>query len=96
MTVNHSNNDIAPERFEIVGARTSDSDSLNKKQISFWQEVIYRFSHNKLAIIGIIVLAIIAIMAIFAPVLSTWNYEESTGLYNSPPSAVHWLGSSSL
>ncbi|MER1959476.1 MAG: ABC transporter permease, partial [Solibacillus sp.] len=76
---NKFNEQIAPERFEIVGARPSDADSLNKKQISFWQEVMYRFSHNKLAIIGLVILSFITIMAIFAPMFSSWSYEENTG-----------------
>lgn len=97
MTLHNSNIDnIAPERFEVVGARTEEADSLNKKQVSFWQEVMYRFSHNKLAIIGFIVLVLIAIMAIFAPLFSSWNYEESTGLYNTAPSAIHWFGTDDL
>ena len=97
MTQQHSNFDsIAPERFEIVGARTNEADSLNKKQTSFWTEVFYRFSHNKLAIIGLIILTFIAIMAIFAPLFSSWSYEESTGLYNTAPSAAHWFGTDDL
>lgn len=96
MTNHKDIQNIAPERFEVVGARTSDADSLNKKQISFWSEVMYRFSHNKLAVLGLIVLFLTALMAIFAPMLSGWSYEESTGLYNAPPSAAHWFGTDDL
>ncbi|AWE08775.1 diguanylate cyclase [Lysinibacillus sp. 2017] len=97
MTQHNSNIDnIAPERFKVVGARTQEADSLNKKQVSFWQEVIYRFSHNKLAIIGLVILVLIGVMAILAPMFSSWNYEESTGLYNSAPSATHWFGTDDL
>ena len=96
MTNHKDIQNIAPERFEVVGARTSDADSLNKKQISFWAEVMYRFSHNKLAVLGLIVLVLTALMAIFAPILSGWTYEESTGLYNAPPSAAHWFGTDDL
>ena len=96
MTNHKDIQNIAPERFEVVGARTGDSDTLNKKQISFWAEVMYRFSHNKLAVLGLIVLVLTALMAIFAPILSGWTYEESTGLYNAPPSAAHWFGTDDL
>jgi oligopeptide transport system permease protein len=97
MTSQNNNIDhIAPERFKVVGARTNEADSLNKKQVSFWREVMYRFSHNKLALVGLVILAIIAIMAIFAPMLSSWTYEESTGLYNTAPSAAHWFGTDDL
>ncbi|MEG0385186.1 ABC transporter permease [Solibacillus cecembensis] len=97
MTTNSNNFDhIAPERFKIVGARTSEADTLNKKPVSFWREVRYRFSHNKLAIVGLIILAFVAIMAIFAPMFSSWTYEENTGLYNTAPSATHWFGTDDL
>ena len=87
---------LAPERFKVVGARASESDSLNKKQVSFWQEVMYRFSHNKLALIGLVVLIIVALFSVFAPIFSSWTFEENTGLYNSPPSAAHWFGTDDL
>lgn len=97
MTSTNNNFDhIAPERFKVVGARTNEADTLNKKQVSFWQEVMYRFSHNKLALIGLIILAFVAIMAIFAPMFSSWSYEENTGLYNTAPSATHWFGTDDL
>lgn len=97
MTSTNNNFDhIAPERFKVVGARTNEADTLNKKQVSFWQEVMYRFSHNKLALIGLIILAFVTIMAIFAPMFSSWSYEENTGLYNTAPSATHWFGTDDL
>ena len=97
MTVqNNKLNNVAPKHFDIVGPRTSDADTLNKKQISFWREVFYRFSHNKLAIIGLVILAIIGTMAVFVPIFSSWSYEEGTGLFNSPPSAAHWFGTDDI
>lgn len=87
---------IAPEMFEVVGNKSQQSDVLAKKQVSFWKEVFYRFSHNKLAIVGSIILIFIALMAIFAPIFSSYNYEESVGLYNSAPSATHWFGTDDL
>ena len=87
---------IAPEMFEVVGNQSQETDALAKKQVSFWKEVFYRFSHNKLAIVGSIILIFIALMAAFAPVFSSYNYEESVGLYNSAPSATHWFGTDDL
>lgn len=87
---------IAPEMFEVVGNQSQQTDVLAKKQVSFWKEVFYRFSHNKLAIVGSIILIFITLMAIFAPVFSSYNYEENVGLYNSAPSATHWFGTDDL
>lgn len=96
MTQNSINDSFAPEKFEVVGPRANESDTLNKKQVSFWQEVFYRFSHNKLALIGLFVLIVIGLMAIFAPIFSSWAYDQNTGLYNSPPSKEHWFGTDDL
>ena len=87
---------LSPEAFEVVGASSNESDALAKKQVSFWREVFYRFSRNKLAVVGLVLLFIITVMAIFAPIFSSYSYEESTGLYNSPPSSENWFGTDDL
>ena len=35
-------------------------------------------------------------MAIFAPIFSSWTYEENTGLYNTAPSTEHWFGTDDI
>ncbi|MCP1146360.1 ABC transporter permease [Lysinibacillus endophyticus] len=82
--------------FEIVGTRTEENEKLAAKSVSFWKEVFLRFRQNKLAIVGIVILAIIALMAIFVPFLSPYSYREQLGIYNAPPSASHWFGTDDL
>lgn len=86
---------VSPDMFEVVG-RSENTDALSKKQVSYWKEVFYRFSHNKLAVIGLVLLALIAGFAIFAPMMSSFSYEQNVGLYNSAPSAVNWFGTDDL
>ena len=87
---------LSPDMFKVVGGRFDESDKLAKKQVSFWKEVFYRFSHNKLALLGMILLILIGGMAIFAPMFSQYSYEQNVGLYNSAPSATHWFGTDDL
>lgn len=87
---------LSQNNFEIVGGREEDTDVLSEKSISFWGEVMRAFIRNKLAIVGIVILAIIAIMAIFVPILSPYDYAEQTGVYNSPPTADFWFGTDNL
>lgn len=87
---------LSQNNFEIVGGREEDTDVLSEKSISFWGEVMRAFIRNKLAIVGIVILAIIAIMAIFVPILSPYDYAEQTGVYNSPPTAEFWFGTDNL
>lgn len=87
---------ISPEMFKVVGGRFNETEQLSKKQVSFWKEVFYRFSHNKLALIGLAILIIIIGMAIVVPFVSPYSYDQNVGLYNKPPSAAHWFGTDDL
>ena len=86
----------SPSMFTVVGSRINEGDQLSEKSISFWKEVVLRFSQNKLAILGVIFLIFIALMAIFVPIFSPYKYSDQLGLYNSAPSATHWFGTDDL
>lgn len=88
--------ELSSDMFKVVGGRFDETDKLAKKQVSFWKEVFYRFSHNKLAVIGLFLLIVIGGMAIIAPEVSKYSYEQNVGLYNSPPSAEHWFGTDDI
>src|SRR5215207_5156587 len=60
--------------------------------IGFWKT----FRKNRMAIVGLIMLIVILILAIFAPALAPYNpktYEgiQSSHIYNAP-SSEHWFG----
>lgn len=87
---------LTSKDFEIVGGREADTDVLSEKSISFWGEVMRTFVRNKLAIVGMVILITIALFAIFAPILSQYDYSQQTGVYNAPPSADFWFGTDNL
>lgn len=87
---------IDKDLFRVVGANDDASDKLAKKSASFWREVFIRFSHNKMAIVGLIVLTIIIAMAILMPIFSQYKYSDQLGVYNSPPNAQFWFGTDDL
>lgn len=87
---------IDKDLFKVVGVNDEASDKLAKKSVSFWKEVFIRFSHNKMAIVGLLILAIIIVMAIAVPMLSQYKYSDQLGVYNSPPSAQFWFGTDDL
>jgi len=88
---------IPKDMFEPAAVDHSEAEKISKKNISFWTDVFLRFKENKLALFGLVVLILIALMAIFAPVFSSFQYEE-TDLTNAnqPPSGEHWFGTDDL
>ncbi len=95
MEVNQST-PLNSQAFEIVGGREKETDVLSKKSISFWGQVRQAFIRNKLAVLGMIILFIVILMAIFVPIFSPYDYADQTGAYNQAPSAQHWFGTDNL
>jgi len=87
---------IEKDKFKIVGGNHEATDKLADKSVSFWKEVFLRFSHNKMAIFGLIALIGIVLMATFVPMFSQYHYSEQLGSYNAPPSAEFWFGTDDL
>jgi peptide/nickel transport system permease protein len=60
-----------------------------KRKWATWK----RFSRNKLAVLGLVIVIIMYLIAIFAPLIDRYDYDTITaGMRNKPPSAEHWLG----
>lgn len=52
-----------------------------------------RFAENRLAVVGLVVIVLIYALAIFAPVIQRYPYDEITaGMRDKPPTAAHWFG----
>jgi peptide/nickel transport system permease protein len=51
---------------------------------------------NKKAMVGVIILATIILVAIFAPALSQYSPTQRVGRPHQPPSLEHWLGTTRL
>lgn len=82
--------------FEVVGIKEDQIDVLSPKTISFWGQVARTFFKNKLAVFGLLTLIVIALMAIFVPLLSPYSFAEQTGNFNTPPTASNWFGTDNL
>ena len=71
-------------------------DTMKKKESMFFM-TWKRLAKNKLAVAGLIVLIITALLAVFAPIAAPYGYEEQD-LFNTlaGPSREHWLGPDNL
>ncbi|MBE9913642.1 ABC transporter permease [Paenibacillus donghaensis] len=58
---------------------------------------LHRFTRNKLALIGLFILAIMFLICFFGPLFSPYKlYDYQLSMKNKPPSSAHWLGTDSL
>lgn len=66
----------------------------NKKR-SQWLEVWNRLKRNKMALLGLFILVVLVLMAIFADFIADYEtvvIKQNLGQRMQPPSAAHWLG----
>jgi peptide/nickel transport system permease protein len=52
--------------------------------------------HNRKSLIGVTILAIVILVAVFAPLLTEYLPTQRVGRPHQPPSADHWLGTTRL
>ena len=58
---------------------------------------VRRFMRNRMAVVGLAVFALLALVAIFGGFLTPWAYDEADFLnLSSPPSAEHWFGTTDV
>lgn len=71
--------------------------SSDLKQRSLWQDAIHRLLRNRLSILGLVILALLLVAAIFGPYLAPYSYTE-IDLKNlaQMPSADHWMGTDEI
>lgn len=63
------------------------------KGVSLWQDAWIRLKKNKLAMIGLFILAFVIVVCALAPWIMPYGYEEQDlRLGATAPNAVHWLG----
>ena len=74
-----------------------ETEKISKPSLSFWKDVFNRFQKNKLAMVGVVVLLLLVIMAIFGPYMSGYDYATND-LTNKDelPSSEHWFGTDDL
>jgi oligopeptide transport system permease protein len=67
---------------------------------SFWQDARHRLWKNKLAVFGLVVVGVLAVLSLAAflwPSITGFSYEQQNLVLGpSPPDHVHWLGTDPL
>ena len=61
------------------------------------KDVWRRFRQNKMAMAGLVFIGIVAVAAIFAPLIAPFSItERSVGEYRQGPSSAHWFGTDTI
>ena len=83
--------------FEPIEYTRSEAEKIAGESTSFWKDAWRRFKQNKLAIAGIFVIVLLAIMSFIGGPISGHNYYDNDLINsNQSPSAEHWFGTDNL
>lgn len=79
--------------FEPLKAEEKKRDEAARPSMSYWQDAWQRLKKDRLAMAGLAIIVIIALFAIFGPVLSPYAYDEQNfDVSNQWPSLSHPFG----
>ena len=89
--------ELTPQLFEKVEVGLKEAESINRPSLTYWKDVWRRLKENKLAMLGLVIIVVLILMAIFAPIFSRYTYDaQSLKERNLSPSSMHWFGTDSL
>ena len=85
------------EYFDPLPQEDRDAQFVAMESKSFARNVWESFSRNRLALVGLILLALLVCAAIFGPMLSPYPYDGMDAMSrNQSSSAAHWFGTDQM
>ncbi len=85
------------EYFEPLDPAEKNEEYIAMESKSFARDTWERFCANKRAVAGLILLAVIAVIAFAGPLLSPYPYDGmDTSIANQGPSLAHWFGTDKM
>jgi len=85
--------ELNKDMFVIKGKNIERMESISRPSLSFWQDAWRRLRKNRAAFIGLCIIVLYALLAIFAPIFSKYSFSAmDTKFMHALPSAEHWLG----
>jgi oligopeptide transport system permease protein len=89
--------EVAKDLFEYIGIDETDREAISRPSITYWQDAWRRLKKNKVAMIGLILLTLFSLMAVFGPFMTQYTYNDNNlELLNQLPSKDHWFGTDGL
>lgn len=85
--------EMSKDMFEKVPKDQKDLNNIVRPSVTYFQDVWRRLKENKLSMLGLFIIAIITLGAIFGPMLSQYDYfSQNFEVANQGPSVAHWFG----
>ncbi|NPV69279.1 MAG: ABC transporter permease [Firmicutes bacterium] len=88
---------VGPELFIPIGRDERASEAIVRPRITYWQDAWRRFKQNRLATVGLIMLILLVLAAVFGPMVAKHKYDEQDYSHlNEPPSREYWFGTDEI
>lgn len=90
--------DLPASCFEPVEDR-GDMEQITRRSLTYWRDVWRRFRRNKLAVIGLVFILIMAVACIVVPIFSEYSYDgmnRDRTSWNQGPSWEHLCGTDKM
>lgn len=85
--------ELNSSKFAPVAKETLGTERIVRPSVNYWKDAWRRLKKNRLAMAGLTILVIIALLAIFAPVFSHFTYDgQNLKLRNNGPTGENWFG----
>ena len=85
---------------DVTGLDVTGPDAtvpVGRRRAGGFADVARRYQRNRLAVVGLVIVVILAVVALFEPWLTPYDpLEQNLGNTLRPPSAVHWFGTDVL
>lgn len=88
---------LTPNDFVKLSAEEKKTETVVRESISSWKDAWLRLRSNKLAMISLVILLVLAIMAIVGPMISEHDYATNhLKEKNTAPNSEYWFGTDNL
>jgi oligopeptide transport system permease protein len=84
---------VPDDLFEPLPAGTRETDVINRESLSYWGQARAKMASDPLAMAGLVVIALMILLAALGPVIRPFPYDEQNySVINQTPNAEHWFG----
>lgn len=88
---------IDKSQFKTVGKNVEKMESISRPNLTYWKDAWRRIKKNKIAYTGLIIIILYVILAVFAPILSKYDFTSiDSSKMNQFVSSKHWFGTDEL